>query len=57
VVYYDEGYLDRLDRLTGGAGWGIDEAVQGAYRFICMNYSPETRDELYLFEPGCIHRT
>jgi uncharacterized protein (DUF2235 family) len=52
VVYYDEGIGtgDRLDRLTGGAfGWGIDEAVQGAYRFICMNYSPEDGDELYLF--------
>jgi len=52
LVYYDEGIgtRDRLDRLTGGVfGWGIDEAVQGAYRFIAWTTVLRTRDELYLF--------
>ncbi|HEY9846984.1 MAG TPA: DUF2235 domain-containing protein [Candidatus Caenarcaniphilales bacterium] len=50
VVYYDEGIGtgERLERLTGGAfGWGIDANIQNAYRFLCMNYSPD--DQIYLF--------
>lgn len=50
VVYYDQGIGtgETLDKLTGGAfGWGIDENIQDAYRFICFNYSPG--DQIYLF--------
>ena len=56
VVFYDEGIgtagstgiQKKLDRLFGGAlGKGIDENIQQAYRFLCLNYSPG--DEIYLF--------
>ncbi|MBW4481665.1 MAG: DUF2235 domain-containing protein [Tildeniella torsiva UHER 1998/13D] len=37
-----------LNRLAGGAfGWGIDENIQAAYRFLCLNY--DEGDEIYLF--------
>ncbi|HSM82527.1 MAG TPA: DUF2235 domain-containing protein [Nodosilinea sp.] len=37
-----------LKRLGGGAfGWGIDENIQAAYRFLCLNY--DAGDEIYLF--------
>ncbi|MBD2114402.1 DUF2235 domain-containing protein [Nodosilinea sp. FACHB-141] len=37
-----------LNRLAGGAfGWGIDENIQAAYRFLCLNY--DDGDEIYLF--------
>lgn len=50
VVYYDEGVGTggRVDRLAGGAfGAGIDRKIEGAYRFLCLNYAPG--DEVYLF--------
>ncbi|MBD1917303.1 MULTISPECIES: DUF2235 domain-containing protein [Cyanophyceae] len=37
-----------INRLAGGAfGWGIDENIQAAYRFLCLNY--DDGDEIYLF--------
>lgn len=30
-------------------GWGLDRMIQDAYRFLCINYNPETQDEIYLF--------
>ncbi len=50
IVFYDEGLGggDELDRLVGGAfGWGIDQNIQDAYRFLCLNYNEG--DEIYLF--------
>jgi uncharacterized protein (DUF2235 family) len=50
IVYYSEGLGtgDKFDKLTGGAfGWGIDQAIQKAYRFLCLNYVEG--DEVYLF--------
>jgi len=50
IVFYDEGLGagDELDKLVGGAfGWGIDQNIQDAYRFLCLNYSQG--DEIYLF--------
>lgn len=50
IVCYQEGLGtgDSLNKLTGGAfGWGIDQNIQDAYRFLCLNYEPE--DEIYLF--------
>jgi uncharacterized protein (DUF2235 family) len=50
IVYYHEGLGtgDSFDKVTGGAfGWGIDQAIQNAYRFLCLNYEPG--DEIYLF--------
>ncbi|MEB3189629.1 MAG: DUF2235 domain-containing protein [Snowella sp.] len=29
-------------------GWGLDRMIQDAYRFLCINYNPETEDEIYL---------
>jgi uncharacterized protein (DUF2235 family) len=48
-VFYDEGLgTEWLNKWTGGAlGWGIDQNIQDAYRFLCFNYSPG--DEIYLF--------
>ncbi|WP_234300878.1 DUF2235 domain-containing protein [Sphaerospermopsis aphanizomenoides] len=51
ILFYDEGlgtgnYL--IDKIGGGAfDWGIDQAIQRAYRFLCLNY--EEGDEIYLF--------
>ncbi len=50
IVYYHEGLGtgDPFNKLTGGAfGWGIDQNIQSAYRFLCLNYDPG--DEIYLF--------
>lgn len=50
IVYYDEGLGsgDMVDRLGGGAfGWGIDEKIKDAYRFLCLNYTHG--DQVYLF--------
>lgn len=50
IVFYDEGIGtgDEFNRITGGAfGWGIDQNIQDAYRFLCLNY--EVGDEIYLF--------
>lgn len=50
VVYYDGGVGTGkgANKLTGGAfGVGIDEKIQDAYRFLCLNYA--AGDEVYLF--------
>lgn len=50
ILYYDEGVgtEDETDRLFGGAfGKGLDENIQDAYRFLCLNYVEG--DEIYLF--------
>lgn len=50
VLYYEEGIgtADEADKLFGGAfGKGIDQNIQDAYRFLCLNYSDG--DEIYLF--------
>jgi uncharacterized protein (DUF2235 family) len=50
VLYYDEGVgtADERDRLFGGAfGRGLDENIQDAYRFLCLNYVEG--DEIYFF--------
>lgn len=50
VLYYKEGVGtgDEKDRLFGGAfGKGLDENIQDAYRFLCLNYVEG--DEIYLF--------
>ncbi|MEO0835699.1 MAG: DUF2235 domain-containing protein, partial [Cyanobacteria bacterium J06642_3] len=50
IVFYDEGVGtgDVLDGLFGGAfGWGIDQNIQDAYRFLSLNY--EDGDEIYLY--------
>jgi uncharacterized protein (DUF2235 family) len=56
IVHYDGGIgtggstevQKKMDRLSGGAfGAGIDNIIQDAYRFLCLNYSPG--DEIYLF--------
>ena len=51
VVYYDDGVGatgDVLDKVGGGAfGWGIDNKIQQAYRFLNLNYAPG--DQVYLF--------
>lgn len=50
IVFYDEGLGagDELDKLVGGAfGWGIDQNIQDAYRFLSLNYNQG--DEIYLF--------
>lgn len=40
--------LERLQKTSGGAfGWGIDEKIEEAYIFLCLNYEPG--DEIYLF--------
>ncbi|WOD41118.1 DUF2235 domain-containing protein [Nodosilinea sp. E11] len=37
-----------FNRLFGGVfGWGIDENIRAAYRFLCLNY--DEGDEIYLF--------
>lgn len=57
IVFYDEGVgagnsaekvLAEGDKILGGAfGLGIDNNIQNAYRFLCLNYEPN--DEIYLF--------
>ena len=59
IVYYDQGIgtkaigiqnsiIDSLIRTFGGGlGLGIDQKIQTAYRFLCLNYQPG--DEIYLF--------
>jgi uncharacterized protein (DUF2235 family) len=51
LSYYQPGLgteHGEFDRITDGIfGWGIDTAIQEAYRFICFNYEPG--DEIYLF--------
>lgn len=50
IIFYDEGIGtgDKADRMFGGAfGWGIDQNIQDAYRFLCLNY--DEGDEIYLY--------
>ncbi|WP_017718615.1 DUF2235 domain-containing protein [Kamptonema formosum] len=51
LLYYDEGVgtdEDAAERFLGGAfGKGIDQNIQDAYRFLCLNYVEG--DEIYLF--------
>jgi uncharacterized protein (DUF2235 family) len=49
LVYYEEGLGTKwYDRIVGGAfGWGIDDQIADAYRFLCLNYDPG--DEIYCF--------
>ena len=51
LSYYQPGLgteHGEFDRIAGGIfGWGIDTAIQEAYRFLCFNY--EAGDEIYLF--------
>ncbi|WP_416670606.1 DUF2235 domain-containing protein [Egbenema bharatensis] len=51
IVFYGQGIGsggELLNRVGGGAfGWGIDENIQDAYRFLCLNY--DRGDEIYLF--------
>lgn len=44
----DNRLLNEIDRIRGGAfGIGIDNSIQDAYQFLCLNYEPG--DEIYLF--------
>ncbi len=51
LLYYDSGIGTNgglKDKWLGGAfGWGIDENIQNAYRFLCLNYAEG--DQVYLF--------
>ena len=51
ILYYGEGLGTEGDfvyDLGGGAfGWGIDQKIKTAYRFLSLNY--EKGDEIYLF--------
>jgi uncharacterized protein (DUF2235 family) len=51
ILYYDEGVgtdNSATGRILGGAlGKGIDQNIQDAYRFLCLNYIEG--DEIYLF--------
>lgn len=50
IIFYDEGIGtgDKADKIFGGAfGWGIDQNIQDAYRFLCLNF--EKGDEIYLY--------
>lgn len=55
LVYYSEGVGtgDLIDKLGGGAfGWGLDNVIQNAYRFLCLNYDPGDRIYLFGFSRG-----
>ena len=50
IVFYDEGIGtgNTVDKYVGGAfGKGIDQNIQDAYRFLCLNY--DSGDEIYLY--------
>ncbi len=50
LVFYDDGVGtgDTVDRYGGGAfGWGIDDKIKDAYRFLSFNYAPG--DQVFLF--------
>ncbi|MFB2837781.1 DUF2235 domain-containing protein [Floridanema evergladense] len=57
LVFYSSGFSredgnlpDLIDRFGDSAfRWGIDRLIQDAYRFLCMNYDPDSQDEIYLF--------
>lgn len=43
-----ENMVDTIEKLGGGAfGWWIDEKIESAYIFLCLNYEPG--DEIFLF--------
>lgn len=54
IVYYLSGLGtaeddDLIYKLGGGAfGWGIQQIISDAYRFLCMNYDVDSQDEIYL---------
>lgn len=56
-VFYVQGIGTRgrlIDKLGGGGfGWGIDENIQDAYQFLCLNYDDQDDaclcDEIYMF--------
>ncbi len=55
IVHYSEGVGtgDFIDKLGGGAfGWGLDNVIQNAYRFLCLNYDPGDRIYLFGFSRG-----
>lgn len=48
IVFYDQGIGTESYKLLGGVtGLGIDQSIQHAYRFLCLNYV--SSDEIYLF--------
>lgn len=51
IAFYDVGIGAEggfVDRIGGGAfGWGIDQKIESAYRFLSLNY--QEGDEIYLF--------
>lgn len=50
IVFYDPGVgsSSGIEHLTGGAfGWGLDQNILDAYRFLCLNH--EDGDQIYLF--------
>ena len=51
IIFYDEGIGtdgDWIYDIGGGAfGWGIDQKIKAAYRFLSLNY--DEGDEIYLF--------
>lgn len=51
LIHYSSGvgsFGDLVARLGGGAfGWGLDNIIQTAYQFLCLNYEPG--DQIYLF--------
>ena len=55
LIFYGEGIGtgNLVDRITGGLfGWGIDQNIQAAYRFLCLNYAPGDRIYLFGFSRG-----
>lgn len=50
IIFYSEGVGtgDRRDGIFGSAfGWGIEQNIQDAYRFLSLNY--QQGDEIYLY--------
>ncbi len=51
LIHYSAGvgsFGDLIEKLGGGAfGWGLDNIIQTAYQFLCLNYDPG--DQIYLF--------
>jgi uncharacterized protein (DUF2235 family) len=51
IIHYVEGIGSSSDFInkqgSGLFGWGLDQAIQNAYIFLCLNYEPG--DAIYLF--------
>ena len=50
IVFYDPGVgtSTGIEKLGAGAfGWGLDQNILDAYRFLCLNY--EKNDQIFLF--------